>query len=104
MTQLTSGNLLRRARISRCKVKTATLALFVSTAALAQIYPPPGGYPGGSPYPGRRTPTGTGIPSPGRTSKQPDKNKTTEPMPSFRGILRQMDDKSLSVELGDNRV
>jgi hypothetical protein len=46
-----------------------------------------------------------GIPIPGRSGKQTDKNKTAnQPLPNFRGQLKQMDDKSLSVELGDSRV
>ena len=82
---------------------------------MAQVYPPVGGYPGGgypgggypgqSPYPGRN-PTGTGIPVPGRSSKnKPDTStKAGEPLPNFRGNLKVMDDKTISVELGDKRV
>jgi hypothetical protein len=90
----------------------------VSVAALAQIYPPGGGYPGGgypgggypggqSPYPGGRNPTGSGIPIPGRTSKNSKNDPRANqngPLPNFRGSLKQMDEKSLSVELGDKRV
>jgi hypothetical protein len=41
---------------------------------------------------------------PGRTTRKqpaPDKNG---PLPNFRGVLKMMDDKSLSVALGDDRV
>jgi hypothetical protein len=90
-------------RISRNKVKTAILALVVSAAAMAQIYPPT--LPGQSPYPGRRMPTGTGIPSPGRTkSDKNDKNKAAQPLPNFRGQLKQMDEKTITVQLGDERI
>ena len=90
-------------------LKAGVLALLVSAAALAQIYPPVGGYPGQTPYPGQSPypggrPGGTGIPMPGRTSRKqpaPDKNG---PLPNFRGVLKVMDEKSLSVELGDNRI
>jgi hypothetical protein len=41
---------------------------------------------------------------PGRTSKQPDKNKSNQPLPNFRGQLKLMDDKTISVTLGDDRV
>jgi hypothetical protein len=63
---------------------------------------PPGGYPGGGyPYPGR----GTGIPMPGgRTSKGQPKPDANQPLPNFRGKLKHMDDKTISLELGDNRV
>jgi hypothetical protein len=49
---------------------------------------------------------GTGIPVPGRSGKNSknDTSKAGQPLPNFRGALKQMDDKSLSVELGDNRV
>src|ERR1035437_9802389 len=104
-------------RILPSSVKTAILLWAVSAAALAQIYPgggspgggyPGGGYPGGqSPYPGGRNPTGSGIPIPGRTgknSKADPRANQNGPLPNFRGNLKQMDEKSLSVELGDKRV
>src|SRR4051794_37387654 len=89
-------------RISPSGVKAGILFLLVPAAALAQIYPPggggypggnPGGYPGQSPYPGQRQPTGTGLPIPGRSSK--NKNTTNDPraskngpLPNFRGALK----------------
>jgi len=102
MVRLKSGNQARRERIIPYKVKTTILALAVSAAALAQGYP---GQTGPLPIPGRRLP-GTGIPIPGRSGKKQDKTagNNQQPLPNFRGVLKQMDDKSLSVELGDNRV
>ena len=78
----------------------------------AQVYPPggyppggypPGGYPGGGyPYPGG----GTGIPIPGgrRSSKGTPKADPNQPYPNFRGKLKHMDEKTISLELGDDRV
>ncbi|MBV9505896.1 MAG: hypothetical protein JO323_12920 [Acidobacteriia bacterium] len=95
--------------------------LFLLTAAFlaeAQIGYPGGGYPlpgqtpypggtpyPGSPYPGRypggnRYPTGTPAPTGGGKQKPaPD-----QPLPSFHGKLRQMDAKSLTLELDDYRT
>src|SRR5947209_10398742 len=99
-------------------VKPGILLLVVFAAAEAQIYPPGGGYPGGGypgggypgggypgggyPYPGRTT--GPGIPIPGRSSKGKAKADPNQPLPNFRGKLKQMDAKTISLELGDNRV
>jgi hypothetical protein len=97
-------------------VKARILFILVPLAAMAQVYPPGGGYPGGgypgggypgqSPYPGGRQPTGTGLPIPGRSgkSKSDTSSKAGQPLPNFRGNLKQMDEKSLSIELGDKRV
>jgi hypothetical protein len=83
-------------------MKIVCLGLVISAAAMAQIYPPVG-YPGQTPYPGRRMPGGgTGIPSTGRS--KPDKTSANQPLPNFRGQLKQMDDKTVTVVLGDNRV
>jgi hypothetical protein len=60
---------------------------------------PGGGYPGGG-YPGRTTP---GIPIPRRSNPQGDSTKG-QPLPNFRGHLKQMDAKSITLELDDNRV
>jgi hypothetical protein len=86
----------------------------------AQVFPPGGGgYPGGG-YPGGGYPGGgggypgggrgypggggSGIPMPG--SKKQPKTTTSEgqPLPNFRGTLKRLDDKSIAIELGDNRV
>jgi hypothetical protein len=40
----------------------------------------------------------------GRTSKGQPKADPNQPLPNFRGKLKHMDDKSISLELGDNRV
>jgi hypothetical protein len=92
------------------------IGLLTVGTAFSQVYPgqyppggyppggyPPGGYPGGYPYPGG---TGGGIPVPGRgrnTKTNPPK-ETGQPMPNFRGKLKQMDNKSISLELDDHRV
>jgi hypothetical protein len=94
--------------------------LVACSAAFAQ-YPgqyPPGGYPGGGYPPGTTYPPGTyppgsyppgqypngngrGIPLPSRgSSTKPDANA---PLPNFRGNLKQMDDKTLTLELQDHR-
>src|SRR5689334_5985144 len=97
-------------RISLLSV-CGTLAVGIS---LAQISPPIGGYPGGypptypgqTPYPGRSPYPGGrgGIPVPSRGGKDSKKSDSTQPLPSFRGTLKQMDDKSISLEMGDHRV
>ena len=98
---------------SKSTVRSVRLSVWLVLAVgicSAQVYPggyppggyPPGGYPGGGyPYPGR----GTGIPMPGgRTSKGQPKTDPSQPLPNFRGKLKHMDDKTISLELGDNRV
>jgi hypothetical protein len=97
-------------------VKSGILLLVVFVAAEAQIYPPGGGYPGGG-YPGGGYPgggypgggypgrgTGSGIPIPGRNKAGKPKTDPNQPLPNFRGKLKQMDAKTVSLELGDNRV
>src|ERR1019366_10288570 len=86
--------------------------LIALAAAQAQVYPP-GGYPGGGypgggypgqyPYPGGRGPTVPGIPIPRKGSTQPSKD-ASQPLPNFRGKLKQMDAKTITLELGDNRL
>jgi hypothetical protein len=95
-------------------VKPGILLLVVFAAAEAQIYPPGGGYPGGYPgggypgggYPGGGYPGGggVGLPIPGRSKAGKPKVDANQPLPNFRGHLKQMDAKKLSLELGDNRV
>ena len=95
-------------------VGLCALSLLALGVASAQIYPPggyppgyPGGYPpgGGYPYPGgTRYPGGGGIPIPSGGGKTSKKTDTGQPMPNFRGKLKQMDKKSISLELGDNRI
>ena len=86
------------------------LALAAAGVAAAQIYPPVGlpgtyppvGYPGGYPpgYPG-----GAPVPSPRRGSGTKDsKNPQPNVLPNFRGKLKRMDSKSISLELDDYRV
>ena len=77
----------------------------------AQVYPPggypPGGYPPGSyppgSYPPGGYPGGTGIPIPSR-NKTPKPKADTGALPNFRGKLKNMDAKVISLELGDHRV
>jgi len=99
--------------VYRAGLGLCALLFFAPGFASAQIYPPggypPGGYPGGYPptYPGGRPyPGGTGIPIPTTTrgSKQPTSSTAGQPLPNFRGKLKQMDNKTISLELNDNRV
>lgn len=80
----------------------------------AQVYPPgtyppgggypPGGYPpGGGGYPPGGYPGG-GIPIPTKGSKTPKPKTDTGALPNFRGKLKNMDAKVVSLELGDHRV
>jgi hypothetical protein len=63
---------------------------------------PPGQYPPGQYPPGTYPRGGPGIPLP---SKKGSKSDTANaPMPNFRGLLKQMDDKTISLELDDHRV
>ncbi|MGA3237186.1 MAG: hypothetical protein ABSG03_12840 [Bryobacteraceae bacterium] len=90
------------------------LFLFLLAAGVAsgQIYPPggyppggypPGGYPGGG-YPGGGYP-GAGIPIPSRGGKaQPNSSTKGQPLPNFRGKLKKMDAKTISLALDDDRV
>ena len=81
------------------------LSLLAVGVASAQIYPPvgypPTGYPGGYPYPGR---TGPGIPVPGRGSKPKGDTTKGQPLPNFRGTLKHMDSKIITLALDDNRI
>ena len=88
------------------ELRAGILFLVGLAAAQAQVYPP-GGYPGGGypgqyPYPGGG-PTVPGIPIPRRGNTQPPKD-SSQPLPNFRGKLKQMDAKTITLELGDNRV
>lgn len=90
------------------------LTLSVGLAA-AQVMPPVGypgggypggGYPGGG-YPGGGYPTGSGvpIPIPSRGGKsQPNSSTKGQPLPNFRGKLKQMDAKTITLALDDDRV
>jgi len=94
-------------------VKALVLFLAAAGLAVAQIGLPGGGYPGQYPYPGgggRIPGTGPGIPTPGGRGRQqtPRGTGTTtnpnQPLPNFRGKLKHMDAKSLSLEMDDYRV
>ncbi|MGB7721545.1 MAG: hypothetical protein WBL65_16690, partial [Bryobacteraceae bacterium] len=93
------------------ELKAGILFLVALAAAQAQVYPgggypgggyPGGGYPGQYPYPGGGT-TVPGIPIPRRGNTQPPKD-ASQPLPNFRGKLKQLDAKTITLELGDNRV
>jgi hypothetical protein len=89
------------------ELKAGIFFLVALAAAQAQVYPgggyPGGGYPGQYPYPGGGGPTVPGIPIPRRGKTQPTKD-ASEPLPNFRGKLKQMDAKTITLELGDSRV
>jgi hypothetical protein len=91
--------------------KRAFVFLIAAGAVSAQIYPPGGGYPGtgypgngypGNGYPGNGYPQGrgTGIPMPSKGQKSPD---AKQPLPNYRGKLKQMDDKNITLTLPDDR-
>jgi hypothetical protein len=92
-------------------VRLAGWLLLACSVAFAQ-YPgqyPPGGYPGGGyppggyppgSYPPGRYPGGGGIPIPSKGSTKPTDGA---PMPNFRGNLKQMDDKTLTLLMEDHR-
>ncbi|MGA2153517.1 MAG: hypothetical protein ABSH37_03820, partial [Bryobacteraceae bacterium] len=82
--------------------------LLAAGAASAQTYPPggyppggypPGGYPNGNPG---NYPSGPSIPL-GRSKTNPKTSTKGEPMPSFRGKLQQMDNKTITIALDDDR-
>jgi len=82
--------------------------LLAAGTASAQVYPPggypPGGYPPGGYPPGTNPggyPSGPSIPI-GRSKKTGDSTKG-EPMPNFRGKLEQMDGKTITIALDDDR-
>src|SRR5208283_1731256 len=76
------------------------LVLIAAGAVSAQIYPPGGGYPGtgypGNGYPGNGYPQGrgAGIPIPSKGQKPSDPK---QPLPNYRGKLKQMDDKTITL-------
>ena len=80
------------------------LGLLAATAAYAQVYP--GGYPGGYPYPNPGGyPGGSpvpGIPIPRKGKPQADSTKG-QPLPNFRGKVKRMDDKTITLALNDDR-
>jgi len=82
--------------------------LLAAGAASAQTYPPggypPGGYPPGG-YPNGNSgnyPSGPSIPL-GRGKTNPNSSTKGQPMPSFRGKLQQMDNKTITIALDDDR-
>ena len=87
-------------------MKTVFAFSIFIVAAQAQY---PGGYPGGIPGAAipaviRDTPAAVAAsPCRGAGKQQPDSTKG-QPLPNFRGKLKQMDAKSITLELDDNRV
>src|SRR6185503_17888803 len=55
---------------------------------------------GQTPRPGQ----GKGIPIPSRGGKDSKKSDSSQPLPRFRGTLKRMDEKDVTLEMGDNRV
>ncbi|MBV8729468.1 MAG: hypothetical protein JO336_06635, partial [Acidobacteriia bacterium] len=86
------------------------LCLVLCNEAQAQIgypgggYPLPGQYPypGRTPYPGGTPYPGTGVPFPG--GKPNPTGTAGQPLANFRGKLKTMDSKSLSLEMDDYRT
>jgi hypothetical protein len=67
-------------------------------------YPPTGNYPPGTyPQPGQTPRGGQGIPMPSKKSKTTD-TPASAPLPNYRGLLKQMDEKNLTIELDDHRL
>jgi hypothetical protein len=65
---------------------------------------PPGQYPPGQYPPGQYPRGGQGIPLPLPSKKSSKTDTANAPMPNYRGLLKQMDDKTISLELDDHRV
>jgi hypothetical protein len=91
--------------ISTSSLRIILLALSAACLAEAQIgYP--GGYPlpGQYPYPGGGGYPGTGIPIPRTGGPRTPTGTAGQPLANFRGKLKTLDSKSLTLELDDNRV
>src|ERR1039458_2965115 len=81
------------------------LVLVLGLGTAAAQYPgqyPPGQYPPGQYPPGTYPRGGPGIPLPSKKSSKTD--TANAPMANYRGLLKQMDDKTISLELDDHRV
>src|ERR1039458_93276 len=63
---------------------------------------PPGQYPPGQYPPGGYPRGGQGIPLPSKKSTKTD--TANAPMPNYRGLFKQMDDKNITIELDDHRA
>ena len=63
---------------------------------------PPGQYPPGGYPPGGYPRGGQGIPLPSKKSTKTD--TANAPMPNYRGLFKQMDDKNITIELDDHRA
>lgn len=60
---------------------------------------PPVGYPPGGGYPGGGYPRGTGIPIPSKGGQ----TDTKGPLPNYRGKIKQIDDKTITLTTSDDR-
>jgi hypothetical protein len=91
--------------ISPSSLRILLLTLLAACLAEAQIGYPGGGYPlpGQYPYPGGGYP-GTGIPIPRTGGPRIPTGTAGQPLANFRGKLKTMDSKSLTLEMDDNRV
>src|ERR1035438_10061600 len=106
----------RICRAGRLNGVGLVLVLLLGLGTAAAQYPgqcPPGQYPPGTSYPPGQYPPGQyppgqyprggqGIPLPSKKSSKTD--TANAPMPNYRGLLKQMDDKTISLELDDHRV
>jgi len=107
MLSLDSAPGVGRARWT-CGVRLFGWLLIACSVAFGQYPYPPGGYPPGGYPPGGYPPGtyppgypgGAGIPIPSRGQSKPSNNA---PMPNFRGNLKQMDEKTLTIETEDHR-
>ena len=84
-------------------MKRALVLCTFASAAFAQVYP--GGYPGGYPGTGYPGSGGGGISLPRRSkSKSTTTKSDSQPLPNFRGRLKQIDTKTITLDLDDYRV
>ena len=87
-------------------IVTALSFLLVLTLAFPMSAQYPGRYPGGigSPYPGGY-PTGPSIPIPRRSKDKKADNRPKQPqLQSLTGVLRQIDDASVTIVAQDTRT
>src|ERR1019366_3519928 len=89
-------------------VLVLVLALGTAAAQYGGQYPPgqypPGQYPPGTYPPGTSPRGGQGIPMPSKKSSKTKDDPANAPMPNYRGLFKQMDDKNLTIELDDHRL
>jgi hypothetical protein len=95
-----------RVFLAPAAAKRLLLFLIAAGAVSAQIYPPTGypgnGYPGNG-YPGNGYPQGGGVPIPIPGKGGQKQSDPKQPLPNYRGTLKQMDDKTITLTLNDDR-